>query len=236
MKKIFLVLIVIAVLMGAKNMLKNGGSVLPSSGGVELVNPYPPSSPLYADHQAFVDKFNSNAKLKARYSGDLTSKGLYAAWDQAFSRGARSFPRERLIEMAKTQAAILPRLPEASCAKLAVPQDDFDQALGKDIQDAIERLPARHHRIVTDTFYDALLAEIDNAPAIPVDEEALKGAFIDLAQSYPGEYGERLMRVFSNPAAASPEDACWAVNSLITTSAQLSPSHSEALLRKAFGG
>ena len=203
---------------------------------VMLVNPYPTTSPMYADQQAFVDRFNSNTKLRDHYAGVITSKGLYAAWKAAFSRGARSLPRDRLVQAAKTQAAILARLPEASCAKFVRPQDDFDQALGADIRAAVEKLPSYHHQIMNNFFYDSLQAELDNAPVIAVDPDNLQVAMQALGQRYPGEYGQRLIGVLSNPTGASDADACWAANSLMTTAADLSDPEAEALLRKSFGG
>jgi hypothetical protein len=203
---------------------------------VLLVNPYAPTSPLYADHQAFVDRFNANEKLRNRFAGEMTSKGLYAAWKSAFNRGARSLPRDRLVAIAKTQAAIMARVPELTCAKFLRPRDDFDEAMGADIRNAIEALPPYHHQVTTNFFYDAMQAEVDNAPAIPVDEENLKGAYQALSQRYPGEYGARLVAALNNPIGATDADACWAANSLMTTAAQLPDENAEALLRKWFGG
>lgn len=235
MKKILISLIaLVAIAMLGKNLMSD--KPLLQMGSVKLVNPYAPSSPLYADHQAFVDKFNANEKLLDRFSGAISSKGLYATWKTAFNRGARSLPRDRLIAIAKTQVALLPRMPEASCAKAIRPRDDFDEALGADIRSAAEQLPPRHHRVMTEFMYDALLAEVNDAPVISVDEEAFKGAAMALGQRYPGEYGERLVRVLGNRSSASDEDACWAANTLMHTTTQLPEDHAEALLRRSFGG
>lgn len=235
MKKI---LIALALLLGIAIIGKNLRSEHPlvQMGSAKLVNPYASKSPLYASHQVFVDKFNANEKLVARFSGAISSKGLYATWKAALSRGARSLPRARLIQVARTQVALLPRMPEASCAKMIRPRDDFDQALGADVRNAIEQLPPRHHQVVTEFLYDALVAEVADAPVIAVDEEALKGALISLGQRYPGEYGERLVGVLRNPDGASDTDACWAANSMMNTTTQLPDEFAEALLRKSFGG
>jgi hypothetical protein len=235
MKKIIITLLVLlGIAMLAKNLMSDHPLV--QLGSAKLVNPYAPTSPLYASHQAFVDKFNGNPKLVARFSGTASSKGLYAMWRAALNRGARSLPRQRLIEVAKTQVALLPRMPEASCAKMIRPREEFDQALGADIRSAIEQLPPRHHQVITEFMYDALVAEVDDAPVIAVDDEALKGALISLGQRFPGEYGERLVGVLRNPNGASDADACWAANSLMNTTTQLPDEFAEALLRKSFGG
>jgi hypothetical protein len=234
MKKLLLFIALIAAGVIGNNMFH--GRTAFQMRTLKLVNTYSPSSPLYADEQAFVDKFNANDKLRGHYAGIITSKGLYAAWKAAFSRGARSLPQDRLVEAAKTQVAILARLPEASCAKFARPQDDFDQALGADIRTAVESLPPHRHQVMNDFFYDSLQAELDDAPVIPVDEDNLKVAMMVLSQRYPGEYGERLVGVLRNPTAASDADACWAANSLMTTAADLPDQEAEALLRKSFGG
>ena len=234
MKKLLLFVALIAAIVIGNNLLH--GRTAMQMRTVMLTNPYSPTSPLYADQQAFVDKFNGNEKLRNRFAGEMTSKGLYAAWKEAFSRGARSLPRDRLVQAARTQAAILARLPEVSCAKFVRPQDDFDQALGADIRTASEALPPFRHKVMTDFFYDALDAEVTDAPVIPVDEDNLKVAMMALGQRYPGEYGARLIGVLSNPTGASDVDACWAANSLMTTAAELPDNEAEALLRKAFGG
>jgi len=234
MKKLLLFIALIAAAVIGNNLFH--GRTAMQMRAVMLTNPYLPTSPLYADQQAFVDKFNRNEKLRNRFAGELTSKGLYAAWKEAFSRGARSLPRDRLVQAARTQVAILARLPEVSCAKFVRPRDDFDQALGADIRTAAEALPPYHHKVMTDFFYDSLEAEVTDAPVIPVDEENLKVAMMALSQRYPGEYGARLVGVFGNPTGASDADACWAANSLMTTAANLPDNEAEALLRKSFGG
>ena len=234
MKKLLLFLALIAAVIIGNNLL-HGRSPLQMR-TLKLVNPYSPTSPLYSDEQAFVDRFNANDKLRDHYAGVITSKGLYASWKAAFARGARSLPRDRLVQAARTQAALLARLPEASCAKFARPQDDFDQALGVDIRKAVETMQPYHHKVMTDFFYDSLQAELDNAPVIAVDEDNLKVAMMALGQRYPGEFGARLVGVLGNPTAASDTDACWAANSLMTTAAELPDNEAEALLRKSFGG
>lgn len=230
---LFLIALIAAVIIG--NNLMHGRSALQMR-DIKLVNLYDRNSPLYADHQAFVDRFNANDKLRNRFASEITSKGLYAAWQTALAHGARSLPRERLVAVAKTQAAILARLPEVSCAKFVRPRDDFDMALGADIRKTVESLPPYYHQVTANFIYDSLQADVDNAPAIPVDQDNLRVAFQALGQRYPGEYGARLMGVMQNPAGASDTDACWAANSMMTTAADLPDKEAEALLRKAFGG
>jgi hypothetical protein len=234
MKKILFVVVLVLLAMLGKNLMSDHPLV--RIGSVKLVNPYAPASPLYADHQRFVDKFNGNPRLVKRFSGVISSKGLYATWKAAFSRGARSLPRRRLIEVARTQVALLPRMPEASCAKMIRPRDDFDEALGTDVRAAVEKLPPRHHQVMAEFMYDALLAEIDDAPVVKVDESALRGAELSLGQRFPGEFGQRVARVLQDPNAASDADACWAANALMNTITQLPEDHAEALLRRSFGG
>jgi len=234
MKKLLLLIaLVVAAVVG--NNLMHGRTALQMRTPM-LVNSYDRNSPLYADHQAFVDRFNANEKLRNRFAGEITSKGLYAAWQTALAHGARSLPRERLVAVAKTQAAILARLPEASCAKFARPHDDFDLVLGADIRKTVESLPPYYHQVTTNFIYDSLQADVDNAPVVPVDEDNFKVALQALGQRYPGEYGARLVGVMQNPNGASDTDACWAANSLMTTAADLPDNEAEALLRKAFGG
>lgn len=235
MKKIFFGLL---ALFALAMLVKHLGSDKPllQMGSVKLINPYTPGSPLYADHQVFVDRFNANEKLAERYSDVISSKGLYAAWQSALRQGAHSLPGERLIAVARSQVAILPRMSEQGCAKLLRPRDDFDEALGADIRQAVEQLPPRHHKAMTEFFYDSLVAEMDGRPVITVDEASFNGAAQALAQRYPGEYGQRLVRVMGNPSGVSDEDACWALNTLLHTATQLPEDHAEAFLRRTLGG
>lgn len=72
-----LFLVVLAAVVG-KNLL-SGNPVLPLrvlSG--EIQNPHPAASPLHAQQQVFVDRFNADPELRARFAGTFSSKGLYA--------------------------------------------------------------------------------------------------------------------------------------------------------------
>lgn len=235
MKKILFALVaLVALAMLGKNLMSDRPII--HSGPPKLINAYQPGSPLYADHQAFVDRFNANPKLADRFANAISSKGLYAMWIAALNRGARSLPRQQLLQMARTQVAVLPRVSTLSCAKMIRPRDDFDEVLGADLRSAVERLPPQYHRVITGFIYDALVAEVENAPVIAIDQQALDGALLSLGQRYPGEFGQRLVGVLRDPVAASDEDACWAANSLMNTMTQLPDDHAEALLRRSFGG
>ena len=233
MKNVLYFLIAIAIAVGGYKLLSGDAPVVGSPR--LLTNPYPASSPLHAPHQAFVDKVNGNPRILERFAGVRSGQPLYAAWNDTLRDGAHRLPGKRLVAVARTEVAILARLPEASCAKVIRPRDRYDEALGKDIQDAVERLPPRHHQVMTGFTYDALAAAADDAPAIPVDKQHLEAAFDALGARYPGEHGIRLMNVMRNPGGASDEDACWAANSLLHTSSELNDQAAEALLRTMFG-
>ena len=237
MKKLIaiLFLVVLAAVVG-KNLL-SGDSVLPLkvfSG--EIKNPYPAGSALHAQQQVFVDRFNADPDLRARFAGTFTSKGLYAELTRALQRGARSLDSGQLMTMTKAMAAVIPRLPQHSCAKLIRPKDDFDPALAADFRDALERLPPQHHRNFWEFYLQALKAEIQQLPEKPIDLAARERALLELGSRYPGQFGERLVAVSANPVGASDEDACWAINTLTHTSTQLSPDHAEQMARLLWGG
>jgi hypothetical protein len=233
MRKIVIVLLVLAVLFGARKMI-GGGGMLPGM-GAHLENEYPPGSPLHDANQAFVDRVNANPKILALFDGAHSKDALYLAWNDALRAGAVTLPADRLVAVARTEVAIMARLPEASCAKLMHPRDSFDQALTDDIRAAVQELPARHHQVMANFTYDALEAKVNQAPAIPVDPQELGYALQSLGQQYSGVFGERLSRVMANPVAASDEDACWAVNSILNSATQLSPAQAEALRRTFLG-
>lgn len=237
MKKLIgiLFLVVLAAVVG-KNLL-SGKPILPLrvlSG--EVQNPYPAGSALHAQQQVFVDRFNADPELRARFAGTFTSKGLYAELTRALQRGARSLDSGQLMSLTKAMAAVIPRLPQHSCAKLVRPRDDFDEALGADFRAALERLPAHHHRNFWEFYLQALKAEIQQLPEKPIDQAARERALLELGSRYPGQFGQRIAGVFDDPVGASDEDACWAINTLTHTSTQLSPDHAEQIARLLWGG
>lgn len=236
MKKLLVVVVLlIAAAVVYKEMGRNGVAVTRQPSG-EIVNPYPPGSPLHAQQQEFVDRFNADPALRERFAGSFTSKGLYAEMDRALKRGARSLPSAQLITLTRAMAAVIPRLPQKSCAKLVHPRDDFDRELGADFRAALERLPPVHHRNFWNFYLDALKAEIEQRPELRVDLPARQRALDELGQRYPGQFGVRLVAVMDNPLGAADEDACWAINSMVHTSTQLSPDHAEAIARLLWGG
>jgi hypothetical protein len=219
-----------------KNLLSGNGVLPLQSLSGQLQNPYPPGSALYAQQQVFVDRFNADPELRARFAGTFSSKGLYAELTRALQRGARSLDSKQLLSLTKAMAAVIPRLPQHSCAKLIRPRDDFDPELGADFRAALERLPPHHHRNFWEFYLQALKAEIQQLPEIPVDMAARERALLDLGSRYPGQFGQRISAVFANPSGAADEDACWAMNTITHTSTQLSPDHAEQMARLLWGG
>ena len=228
-------LLLVAVGVGAHKVFFAEGAVLPL-GAREFSNPYPPGSALFDQHQSFVDRANADPKLRERFARTLDSKGLYAELQLAMARGAQSLDAATVVGATRAMAAVIPRLPERSCAKLMRPRDDFDEELGRDVRDAFERLPPRRHRDFLEFYLQALKAEAHGLPRLPVDPEARRVALGHLGDAYPGTFGQRLQGVLNNPVAASDEDACWAVNSLTHTSTQLDPESREVLSRLIWGG
>ena len=236
MKKLLVaVVLLIAAAVVYKETGRDGAPVARRISG-EISNPYPAGSPLHAQQQEFVDRFNADPALRERFAGSFTSKGLYAELNRALRRGARSLPSAQLISVTRAMAAVIPRLPQKSCAKLIRPRDDFDPELGADFRAALERLPPVHHRNFWNFYLDALKSEIELRPELRVDLAARERALNELGQRYPGQFGERLVGVLNNPLGAADEDACWAINSMVHTSTQLSPDHAEAIARLLWGG
>ena len=232
-----LLVIVVLVVLGAvlhKAFLSDRPLVRVSTG--QFTNPYPPSSELHAQHQVFVDAANADEKVRERFAGTFTSKGLYAELKLALARGAQTLDAGTLVKATKAIAAVIPRLPEASCAKLIRPADDFDPELGQDVREAFERLPAYHHRNFLDFYLKALKAEVHGAPVVRVDKEVSQRALRHLGEAYPGDFGRRLESVLRDPVRAADEDACWAINSMTHTSTQLDDESAEAMSRLIWGG
>jgi hypothetical protein len=233
MKKILIALAIMVVLAVLYKQSQSGGVSLPFM-RVHMVNPLAQSSPLYLQHQAFVDKFNANDKIIAKFGGTISSKGLFAIQSEMHRRGALTLPRKQIIAENRAMVAMMARLPQRSCAKLARPSDDYDDALTMDVLGALERLPAKHHKSLTDFMYDAMVADVENAPAIPVDEGNYQAALRDLGRTYHGESAQKLMAVFADANAANDADACWAINSLMTAAEAMPANYTEALMRHSW--
>ena len=237
MKKLIGWLFAIVLVAVVGKQLATGEGPLPLGGSsAVMVNPYAPGSALHAQQQVFVDRFNADPELRERFAGTFTSKGLYAELTRALQRGARSLDSAQLMSLTKAMAAVIPRLPQHSCAKLIRPRDDFDPALGADFRAALERLPPHHHRNFWEFYLQALKAEIQQLPEKPIDLAARERALIELGSRYPGQFGQRIEAVLANPAKAADADACWAINTLTHTSTQLSPDHAEQMARLIWGG
>lgn len=233
MKKILIVLAVVAALAFFYKQSQSGGVALPFM-SAKLVNPLPPESPLYDEHQAFVDKVNANEKIVAKFGHAISSKGLFGILKEMHRRGAQSLPRKQIIAENRAMVAMMVRLPEKSCAKLARPRDDFDKELTMDILKALEKLPVKHHKNMTDFAYDAMVADVENAAIITVDESQYQAALRDLGRTYHGESAEKLVRILGNPQSAEDADACWAVNSLMTAAEAMPANLTEALMRRSW--
>lgn len=230
MKKLIITVLVLAALAAGYKELNRGGG-LPFQEAGRFTNDLPTTSPLYAQQQEFVDRLNADEALRKRYAGDFTSQGMYSEMTNALSRGAQSLDGASLLKATKAMSAIIPRLPQHSCAKLMRQQDDFDPQLEADMDAAMARLPKSHHRNLWDFYVRALQAEVHDAPIRPRNSQAEGYAMQHLASKFQGQFAQRLMGVIANPAAASDEDACWAVNTLTFTATQLDPQSAEALSR-----
>ena len=233
MKKILIVLALLVILAVGYKQTQSGGMSLPFM-RVKMVNSLPQSSPIYQQHQAFVDRFNSNEKIISKFGGTISSKGLFAIQTEMHRRGAQALSRKQIVAENKAMVAMMARLPQRSCAKLARPSDDYDMELTRDVLSALERLPARHHKAMTDFMYDAMVADVENAPAIPVNQETYEAALRDLGRTYHGESAEKMVRIMSNVEGASDADACWAVNSLMTAAEAMPANYTEALMRHSW--
>ena len=232
--KIILIALAITIVLAVLYKESGSGGVSLPFMRVQMVNPLSQSSPIYLQHQAFIDKFNANEKIIEKFGGTISSKGLFAIQKEMHRRGGVTLPRKQIIAENRAMVAMMARLPQASCAKLARPRDDYDEALTMDVLSALERLPAKHHKSMTDFMYDALVADVENAAAIPVNEDNYQAALRDLGRTYHGESAEKLTCVFGNVNAANDADAYWAINSLMTAAEAMPANYTEALMRHSW--
>jgi len=182
---------------------------------VKVQNPYPPSSPLYPARQQFVDGINADPKLRDRFSGTFTRRGLYSEVTTALRRGARSLDGPVLVGATTAMARALPHLDTHSCAQAFRERDTFGSELSAKMRDAFEQIPPSQHARLMDFYLKALKAEVNDAPEKPIDRDALQSALRNLGDQYQGEYAQRFVNAMGNKAAASDEDLCWAGTTLL---------------------
>lgn len=181
----------------------------------KLTNPYPPSSPLYAAGQQFVNGVNADPTLRDRFSGTFTRRGLYAEVTTALRRGARSLDGPVLVGATTALARALPHLDTHTCAEAFREHDTFDAERSRKMQEALEEISPVQHAHLMDFYLQALKAEVNDVPPKPVDQEALQGALRNLGDQYQGQYAERFVHAMSDKGAASDEDLCWAGTTLL---------------------
>ena len=232
------VVVLVVLIVGAvvyKEMGRGGGG-LSFGEPPKMVNLLPPTSPLYAQQQEFVDKFNADMALRERYADQLTTQGIYSEMRGALARGAQSLDDASLLKATRAMASLLPRLPEHTCANLMRPRDEFDLALSNDVNDALARLPAHHHRNLWDFYLRSLKAEVENAPIRPTNAEHQRNAMMQLGSIYSQQDAVRLMGVIQNPAGVADSDACWAIKTFTHATTRLSPQGSYAMSRMLWAG
>lgn len=231
MKKLLLVLLLVFAVFAAKDIISGRSPLASLTGPATMVNRFPPSSPLYAQQQYLVDRFNAEPALRKRFAGIVTSKGLYAEMQTALRRGAGSLGEQRITAMFKAMSSVVPRLPPQSCAKLLVPRNDFDEELGEDLRRALEVLPPVQHKRITDFYLDALLAEVHDLPINSASPQAREYALQALSTTYHGAEAERITRVLQAPMSTSVEDRCWAAGTMLLAMSQLSPDNAVTMAR-----
>ncbi|MEJ7746130.1 MAG: hypothetical protein WKF61_05135 [Luteimonas sp.] len=234
MKKLFWIAVVIALLVFGKRWMDGDTSL--SLVTVDVKNPYPSSSPLHAASQRFVDGINGDPRLKSRYSGVFTQRGLYADIKTALARGAKSLDGPVLVGATTALSRSLPHLDTHSCAQVFRERDTFDKALSARMKTALEQIPPAHHAALMDFYLKALVAEADNAPERPVDQAQLKSALTNLGQQYQGRFAQRFADAMGNPANAADEDLCWAGTTLLHGITLMGPNDRQVLSRWGIAG
>lgn len=234
MKKLLWIAAVVAVIVLGKRWI-DGDTPL-SLVSVEVKNPYAPSSPLHPASQRFVDGINADPRLKSRFSGVFTKRGIYAEISTALKRGAKSLDGPVLVGATTAVARALPHLDTHSCAQSLRERETFDEALSAKMRGAFEQVSPRHHAALMDFYLQALKAEVDNVPERPIDEAALRSALNNLGSQYQGQFAERFMGAMGNKAGASDEDLCWAGQTLLHGVTLMGERDREVLSRWAIAG
>jgi hypothetical protein len=213
MKKLLLAACAVVVVVMGVRWVK-GDSPL-SLVTVKVENPYPRTSPLYAASQRFVDGVNADPKLRDRFSGVFTKRGLYAEVTTALRRGARSLDGPVLVGATTAMDRAMPHLDTHTCAEAFRVHDTFDAERSAKMRDALEQISPMQHAHLMDFYLQALKAEVDDAPVQALDQDALQSALRNLGDQYQGEYAQRFANAMRDKAAASDEDLCWAGTTLL---------------------
>ena len=87
---------------------------------------------------------------------------------------------------------------------------------------------------MTDFMYDSMVADVENAPSVGVNDGDYQAALRDLGRTYHGESAEKLVRVLGDVQNADDADACWAINSLMTAAEAMPANYTEALMRHSW--
>lgn len=213
MKKLLLVLFAAVAVFQAVRWAR-GDSPL-SLATVEIRNPHAPSSPLYPASQRFVDAINADPRLKARFSGVFTRRGIYSEVTTALRRGAKSLDAPLVVGATTAFARTLPYLDTHSCAETFRDRDTFDEALSAKMRAAMEQVSPVHHGRLMEFYLQALKAEVDDVPIRPLDQDALDNALRNLGSQYQGDYAARFAATMGNRQGAADEDLCWAGKTLL---------------------
>ena len=213
MKKLLLAIVLVAAAVAAVRWAR-GDSPL-SLVTARVRNPYAPSSPLYAASQSFVDGVNADPKLRDRFAGTFTRRGLYAEVCTALQRGARSLDGPVLVGATTAMARALPHLDTHTCAEAFREHDTFDAERSAKLQEAFEQISPTQHAHLMAFYLEALKAEAYDAPVKPIDEEQLQSALRNLGDQYQGEYAQRFVSAMRDKGSASDEDLCWAGTTLL---------------------
>ena len=234
MKKLLLIVAIVGLLVLGKRWLDDESPL--GLVTADLVNPYPSASPLYPASQRFVEGINADPRLKSRFADRLTRRGLYSQFGIALKRGARSLDAPALNEATTGMDRVLPHLTRHECAQAFRGQDAADATLSAGMRDAFAQVSPADHAALMSFYLQALKAEVANAPARPVDQDALDGALKSFASRLPANDADRFLRALRNRATASDEDLCQAGTTLLHALAPNGDGDREVLARWGFGG
>lgn len=213
MKKILLVVALLVVSIYAWRWAH--GDTRLSLVQVEFKNPYPSSSPLYPATQEFVAGVNADPKLRSRFAGTFTKRGLYSEMRTALKRGAQSLDGPVLVGATTAMARAVPHLSTPMCARMFRDSDVPDRALNDQITQAFADISPMHYSKLMRFYLLALQAEVSDAPIKPLDESELGNALNNLGSQFQGEFAQRFSSAMQSRGAASDEDLCWAGKTLL---------------------
>jgi len=172
-------------------------------------NPFPTSSPLHAPVDRMTRRLINDPRFVARSQG-LRGEEAQQAGARLGMDGLPRLPHDQLETRAKLMGALLDKMTVSDCAastRVETPTDAL--RAGKAVFGALEKLPQDKIDLWFELAYNAMVAELDQAPGSPLTDQQVEETVSAWLASIPDQaQREHSLRVLTNLSGSSDEDVC----------------------------